>query len=734
MDEVTGCVYFIGTKLDREEKNTYLLKLVARDKGNLSSEAKLTVNVIDENDNKPKFNHIIIPVGENIELLEIEEKSKLKVYCERKSNVSGLVSRIEALPGNKYSVMVDTLGPLFKIPENVAIGSTILKLNAVDMDSGSNGQVRYEFVSETFMPPVVVTADALNIKRYFVINEKHGHVIVARSLPPEAEFRLNISAIDGGGMADNMYVRLFIQDINDHRPVFRKSSYSFVVEEAPIARRVLGKVDATDADFGQNANVTYYIEPSGNFIPFEISPLSGVFSVNGELDREREDRYEVTVVARDGGGLAGSVRVEVTVLDVNDNAPVFRDYDDLLPGPTGTEQDRLAHDYSAAGLPLYRAQLGEDAPPGTTVVRLSATDDDLAAGGAGLVLYSLRADTPALFTIHSTEGVVTTVGRLDYERRAQHNVTVVAADLGVPSRSSSALLVVEVRDVPNEAPSHAAPAPAPRYFELEVDENTAVPLELLQLELSEPGGEGDGQYEYWLAEDTPPDVAAVFAVDTRGILRLVVSPDREMRDLYTVTVRAARVGRDARGGPRLVYPPPPDLLEGMRERDARVVVRVRDVNDNAPRFAEAGRPQVAAVRAGAGYGEPVLLLRATDADAGLNADVRYQILNEPSRRFAVDAVSGQVRAVGSLARDVGRVFGFDVKATDRRGQHDGLSAIVNVLVHVLHDRQQLSVRVSTAAARVESAAPRVSTVLSRLSGLDVRVRALQPDDRAPDHS
>lgn len=77
--------------------------------------------------------------------------------------------------------------------------------------------------------------------------------------------------------------------------------------------------------------------------------------------------------------------------------------------------------------------------------------------------------------------------------------------------------------------------------------------------------------------------------------------------------------------------------------------------------------------------------QATDADAGLNSDIRYQIINSQAPRFAIDPVTGLVRAVAAFSRDAGRVFGFDVKATDKRGADDGKSAIANVFVsRIMH--------------------------------------------------
>jgi len=79
------------------------------------------------------------------------------------------------------------------------------------------------------------------------------------------------------------------------------------------------------------------------------------------------------------------------------------------------------------------------------------------------------------------------------------------------------------------------------------------------------------------------------------------------------------------------------------------------------------------------------ILQATDPDEGLNADIRYQILgriDDESRKFIIDPVTGQVRSIVSFANDAGHVYGFDVKATDKRGADDGKSAITNVFVSV----------------------------------------------------
>lgn len=109
------------------------------------------------------------------------------------------------------------------------------------------------------------------------------------------------------------------------------------------------------------------------------------------------------------------------------------------------------------------------------------------------------------------------------------------------------------------------------------------------------------------------------------------------------------------------------------------MVRVTDENDNSPRFVGNGKPIVAVIPSTANFGYPVTRVEATDDDIGLNAEIRYSLLNEPTKFFEIDDVSGSIRIIGPIINDQ-RVYGFDVKATDRKGAEDGRSAIVNVFV------------------------------------------------------
>lgn len=110
------------------------------------------------------------------------------------------------------------------------------------------------------------------------------------------------------------------------------------------------------------------------------------------------------------------------------------------------------------------------------------------------------------------------------------------------------------------------------------------------------------------------------------------------------------------------------------------MIRVSDENDNPPKYIGNGKPIVAVIPNTANFGYPVTTVQATDDDIGINADIRYTLLNEPSKLFEIDEISGSIRVLGPMSGADQRVYGFDVKATDRRGMEDGKSTITNVFV------------------------------------------------------
>jgi hypothetical protein len=272
------------------------------------------------------------------------------------------------------------------------------------------------------------------------------------------------------------------------------------------------------------------------------------------------------------------------------------------------------------------------------------------------------------------------------------NLTVVASDLGNPVKSSYAIILITLTGEKRyEAPKLEAIKKSPiiakpilfinQYYEIDVLENAPTPMRLIQFNTT-----NDNDIYVWSLElenknYSIQDVDEIFSID-EGILWLQRSLDREEFSTYTLKIRAELTGpRRPRNGKSMhvMYPVSDDRIENLSENEVRVVIRVIDINDHVPIFRE-NSPIIAVIPDTVTYGYNVLKVNADDGDSGLNADIRYSLINEPTNFFGIDALTGQVRTLGPLWRSHQKVFGFDVKATDRQGSEHGKSSIVNVLV------------------------------------------------------
>lgn len=558
----------------------------------------MKITVLDVNDNAPKFIRMVVLPDQGVRVSQEPHITD--------ESIEDVQTGDSVATGGRRS-------PLLLVPENTTIGAPIIRLLADDKDEGANAAITYSLGNETTSDSGVRSRryDATS-RRYFHLDPRTAEISVARSLPPEKDIRLFVVAKDAGGLSDNITVRIHVTDVNDHAPVFDKSWYTFDVAEGTYNDLTIGTIRAIDADYGANAELTYELitshEDSGSSNAsrsFSVDASEGVIRVSGTLDREKIMTHRLLVVARDQGSpsLSSSVEVEINVLDVNDNAPMFHDYDELEEG--------------TVRLPVYRVSVLENIPIGTQVTKVHANDSDFAGNGNGLILFDLSYQDRAekqYFAVDSKEGIITTIAKLDYETKRSHRLIVTASDLGSPvSLTSSAVVLVTVLNVDDDDEDgagqesdnevHKMPTFQHRYYEVEVDENATVPLLVAQLDLAEDY-RGD-HIRYSVVADGS-DSRDHFSVDPKnGSLYLMTEIDRETRDRYEAKVRVDRV-KIGRGMPVMIYPVTGERLNGLAANEARVVVRVKDVNDNAPRFKSKGRPILAAIPTTAHYGYEVV--------------------------------------------------------------------------------------------------------------------------------
>ncbi|XP_062556827.1 cadherin-89D isoform X1 [Armigeres subalbatus] len=771
-------ILFMGpNKLDREEIDSLNLKMVATDRDSLTSEVELRILILDVNDNPPIFDKIAIfrkskcEMLENLSDLELYyldelETEVLPEFMEMEKNggrlsygVDSLFEMVQSAPyvgmprlldgqamlGNRSLVMKRKLykpkarlrtgtrntraiskqsGLRFSLPENVEVGKVILKLTASDDDFDKNSKVFYEIVNQEEIP-------VKNRSSYFKIDRSSGELKAVKRLPPETEIRLNISAKDVGGLTDVISLEFKIYDVNDNSPVFEQQWYTFKVDEGsyPITGKNIGKVRATDEDLGMNGNVSYLLLAEDDAkIPFSISPLEGTIRVSGEIDRESIASYHFKVLASDNNfdlKLSAMVDVEVIVLDKNDNSPEFTTYDEL-------HYDRS----SIKRLPVYVSYINVNSKPGTFVKQVQAKDNDFAENGNGLVIFSLTGQSDLLqFSIDPKDGVITTATKFippTNRKTYQHiNVTIVASDFGTPPRSSSALLIVNLQGDPERmnAVEERVPLFPYKYYELELRENEHAPKIALNISLNKKYAKDN--FRWTIVNDDNGDK---FRIDeNNGSLWLLQPLDREEQDSYEIKIKVDRLkSRESRNIPSVLYAlenPVKKKTHKLHDNEVEILIKVMDVNDNAPIFRDNDGPIIAVVPDRANYGYSVLKVEAFDEDAGSNGDIRYSLLNEPARLFDVDALTGQIRLLSSLVNFQDRVFGFDVKATDRVGADDGQSTIANVFVYVLNSMQEVRLIMAGLPVEVEKQMGMITASLSLATGYDVRIRALESNNK-----
>ncbi|XP_058813013.1 cadherin-89D isoform X2 [Topomyia yanbarensis] len=775
-------ILFMGpNKLDREEIDSLSLKMMATDNDSLTSEVELRILILDVNDNPPIFEKVaifrksrceMIENSSDLELFYLDELETevLPEFVEMEREVGrfgyGVESLFEMVQSAPYigiprlfdgQLMMANRSPggyrrkvykpkaklrsgvrntravgrkpalRFSLPENVDVGKVILKLTASDDDFEKNSKVYYEIVNQEKWP-------AQNRSNYFKIDRNSGELKAVQRLPPEREIRLNVSAKDVGGLADVIGLEFKIYDVNDNSPVFEKQWYTFRVEEGnyPITGTRLGQVRATDEDLGMNGNVSYLLLAEDDAkIPFSISPLDGTIRVSGELDRETVSSYNFRVLASDNNldlKRSAMVDVEVIVLDKNDNSPEFTAYDDL-------QYDRA----SMKRQPLYVSYININAKPGTFVKQVQARDNDFKENGNGLVIFSLTGQNDLLhFNIDPKEGVIVTAMKFippASRKSYQHiNVTVVASDFGTPPRSSTALLIVNLQGSPersNEAEEKVPLFPY-KYYELELRENDHAPKIVLNVTLNKKYTNEAFRWQILNEE-----YGEKFRIDERnGSLWMLQPLDREEQDSYEIKIKVEKLRvRESRNIPSVLYAlenPVRKRTQKLFDNEVEILVKVMDVNDNSPIFRENDGPIIAVVPDRANYGYPVLKVEAYDADIAGNGEIRYSLLNEPARLFSIDALSGQIRLLSSLVTFQDQVFGFDVKATDRVGADDGKSTIANVFVYVLNAHQEVCMVLSGAPVEVEKQMGMITASLSLATGYDVRIRALESNDKVED--
>ncbi|EDQ93078.1 uncharacterized protein MONBRDRAFT_22472 [Monosiga brevicollis MX1] len=669
----TGRLYTLGP-LDRELQASYFLSVLVQNTAPpyFSTTATVSVTVLDINDNAPIFvappMSVSIPENAPLGLLPVELEvtdsdvgtnaqvtlsvfdpiGKIDIDASGQLLLIGELDR-EALAAFEIMIMAIDAGtpqlstnitiminvedvndnaPVFEqlvyeydVPEDLALGPMGLYVHATESD-----------LNET-------TTYAVEDNNYLGVNSSSGELILLAALDRESfvELFVQVSATDVVGNNATARVELTITDVNDNAPVFDLTSYSTSISEGQTG--ALLSVSATDADEGLagTAGIRFRLVDNPNNLSLTVDATSGLITLTAAIDYEVLPNATFVVEAYNllDSSLATSVEVTVVVLDVNDNAPAFTDG-------------------------ITSVSVTENAPLSTVMAQFTASDVDVSST---LLSFYLRS-ADGVFAVGEVTGVLSPLINLDRETRAAYAIIVGCSD---GSFTVEKTVQVSVLDQNDNEPLFVGTTPS-------------------NLSLSEGAAIGDVFYTFAATDaDLNSNItfalvnttrAGVFAVSPDGVLSLASLLDYENWTMATVVVRA-----DDNGGPAVTVG---SNMTGAALTPCKghctdhvIVLNVEDANDNAPQFAVAY--QEITISESLTVGTPVAQVNASDADSGVNAEVRFSVTMGGSI-FAIDAVSGVLSVSGTLDFESEETIQVQIMATDQGTP--ALTATATVLVQL----------------------------------------------------
>nr|XP_056718523.1 protocadherin alpha-5-like [Euleptes europaea] len=464
---------------------------------------------------------------------------------------------------------------------------------ASDSDIGTNAQLTYKLSSNEYFTAEQKTDE----------HNKPLALVLKKPLDRETTsvHRLLLTATDGGQRQLTGTVQLVINvlDANDNPPVFNQSVYRVKLLENASAGTLVIALNATDLDEGINKDIFYsfsnHVPPNFRKV-FSINSNTGEVTVNGNVDFEDINIFDLQIVAEDKGNLplSGHCQVVIEVLDVNDNAPEVSVSSLSVPVP-------------------------EDAPPGTVVALISVSDRDSGANGKiNCSLWPPKFPFKLTSTFKNYYSLVLSEP-LDREQVAEYGLIVRVQDQGDPPLSASSSLLVPISDVNDNTPTFAQPS-----YTVFVRENNPPGAHIFTVSASDPDVAENALVSYWLDEKLWPLSSYISVHSESGKLYALQPLDYEEVKLLEFQVRAKDAGLPSLCG------------------NVTVQVFVVDENDNAPVVSQPVEEPPALLVIPAPSGHMLGKIRALDADSGYNAWLRYELHESNSGPWRVGLYSGEI--------------------------------------------------------------------------------------------
>uniref|UniRef100_A0A8C7MXZ7 FAT atypical cadherin 3a n=1 Tax=Oncorhynchus kisutch TaxID=8019 RepID=A0A8C7MXZ7_ONCKI len=513
------------------------------------------------------------------------------------------------------------------VMEGMPIGTIIIQVQALDPDSGANGQVTYNLgtLAQSEGEPDQSTET-------FTIDSNTGWISTLKELDHEMcpSYTFLVVASDLGEaltLSSTSTLTLAVSDINDNPPSFLDERYLGSVRESDPPGEVVAVLNTRDDDSSAvNRQVSYHITGGNPRGEFALGQVQGEWKmyVKRPLDREEQDLYLLNVTASDGLFVTRAT-VEVSVTDTNDNSPVCDEA-------------------------LYTASVPEDIPVNRVIVGVGASDADV--GVSAWIQYSLHGPGSEDYSIDPDTGELKTAQALDREKTPVYRLVAQATDGG--GRFCRAEVHLTLLDVNDNPPAFSAP-----HYTASVYEDTSTKALLTRIQAIDPDEGVSRKVVYSLANSA----AGFFSIDkSSGIVVLERTLDREQQPSYMITVRASDQGSPVR-------------LSSL----VNVTVTVLDINDNPPVFER--RDHLATVPEDVGLGTEVLRVYAASKDIGTNAEITYSIRSGNEHgKFHIHPLTGAISVSKPLDFETCKDYFLTVEARD--GGTPPLSAVTMVNINL----------------------------------------------------
>ncbi|XP_060041270.1 cadherin-3 [Erinaceus europaeus] len=431
-----------------------------------------------------------------------------------------------------------------------------------------------------------------------------------------------LSTEDSTVLNDEMVQERNTLKISSSKRILRRRKREWVVPPISVSENGKGpyplKLTQLKSSKDSGTRIFYSITGPGADSPpegfFSIEKETGWLLLNKPLDREKTAKYELLghAVSENGASVEDPMNISIIVTDQNDNKPKFT-------------QD------------VFRGSVLEGMLPGTSVMQVTATDeDDDISTYNGVIAYSIHSQDPKdphdlMFTIHRRTGTISIVSSgLDRERIPEYKLTVQATDMDGDGSTTTAVAIVEILDA-NDNP----PIFDPQKYEAHVPEN-AVGYEVLRLSVTDldlPNSPAwHATYHIVGGDDGDHFTITTHPESNQGILTTKKGLDFEAKSRYTLSIKVTNEV---------------PFVVKLPTSTAMAVVIVDDVNE-PPVFVPPSK--VIEVQEHIDVGEPVCTYSAQDPDRG-NQKISYHILKDPAEWLMMDPDSGQVIVAGVLDRE-----------------------------------------------------------------------------------